>query len=515
MKFKSLLPLTLLVLSSCSLQAAISSSSEQALSSEPTHSQVLDKSENKTTTSSSQKGESSTLSSISMDIPPASEQVTDASFLELFAPQSQVSISISFPKASLEFIDQYQQKGSRFREIYVPADFTITINGQRNDFPEVGIRMKGNTSRTYVYQYGELVPVHFKISFKATFDGEEYDLPETSAFKKSWDADARKVRKKRNLRGLEKMDLKYVPRNIISSTCYAREIYCYNAFRDANIYAPYANICDLTFGDGELSYSGKYEIIESIDKEFLKKRLGKEEAAGDLYKCVYNDMGPADLARNNAVDRTSGRRILAGKIGVENDLAGYEPSYQLKTNDDLGENSDFSAMADYIFTMWKVVYDHAPESELNRILDVDEFLRFSAVSYLLGNFDDQRYNANNYYLYFSPSTKKAIYIPYDWDWGLGLGEEIMDVSSLSPLDETTLNNINIPNVYFATFFQSKKNDLAFSNAAMTSTYLQYISFYKDKVLNYSSFAALSSSNGNAYENEQIRTYMNKKSQCLA
>lgn len=453
--------------------------------------------------------------SLSLDVHPASPQVTDASFLELFAPKSIVAISIDFPKASLEFIDQYQQKGSRFREIYVPADFAITINGERTEYPEVGIRMKGNTSRTYVYQYGELLPVHFKISFKATFDGEEYDLPETSAFKKSWDADARKIRKKRNLRGLEKMDLKYVPRNAGSSYCLAREIYCYDAFRLANIPAPYASICDLTFGDGELSYSGKYEIIESIDKEFLKKRLGKDEAQGDLYKCVYNDMGPADLARNNAVDRTSGRRILYGKIGVENDLEGYEPSYQLKTNDDNGENSDFSAMADYIFTMWKLVYSKAPESELNRILDVDEFLRFSAVSYLLGNFDDQRYNANNYYIYFSPSTKKAIYIPYDWDWGLGLGEEIMDVSTLSPLDERTLNNVNVPNVYHATFFQSKKNDLAYSNADMTATYLGYVSHYKDEVLNYSSFTALSSYNGKAYENEQVRTYMNKKSQCLA
>ena len=56
------------------------------------------------------------------------------------------------------------------------CDLVITINNDQYYIDEVGIRMKGNTSRNsnFVTENGDIVaPVHFKISVSQTFDDEE------------------------------------------------------------------------------------------------------------------------------------------------------------------------------------------------------------------------------------------------------------------------------------------------------------------------------------------------------
>lgn len=437
-------------------------------------------------------------------------------FLELFNPESDVSIELYIPENSLTFIDQYQSSNnSPFREIYVPANITISVNGKVTSFENIGIRMKGNTSRHQVYSYGSsLTPVHFKLSFKATFDGEEYDLPETTQFKKAWeDPKERKERKNRNFCGLEKLDLKYVPRNEYDgrTVCLAREIYCFDAFRKAGVHAPYASLCSLRFGDGTSSYEGSYELSEPIDKEFLKKRYSKEDAKGDLYKCVYNGMGPADLTRNGAIDKSTGERLPNGKIGVEDDYHYYEPCYQLKTNDDEGENSDFSKMANFIASMWELVWNQGAESILNAILDYDEFARFSALSYLLGNFDDQRYNANNYYVYFVPSTGKAVYFPYDWDWSLGLGsEKIYNVTSFGPFDQSQMVD-NVPNIYYATFYKNKPQALSYDTSTYEDLYYDYVDSFREETLSIASYQSLRERLGcGNEESNQVESYMEAK-----
>ena len=57
------------------------------------------------------------------------------------------------------------------------------------------------------------------------------------------------------------------------------------------------------------------------------------------------------------------------------------------------------------------------------MVDVDNFLRFAAVSYFVGNCDDLRNNYNNCYVYFLKSSGKAVFIPYDFDRCLGINRE--------------------------------------------------------------------------------------------
>lgn len=423
---------------------------------------------------------------------------------------------LDFPKASLQAIsDNQSTRNGQLNDAYFPADLTVDMgNGDILSFPEVGVRMKGNTSRGPIVNGYSLTPRHFKVSLKATFDGEEYDTyPALKPFKKTWDdAAARKERKNRNLFGLEKFDLKYVPRNNNwaydgnINECSAREIYCYDAFRKAGVMAPYANIVTLRVNNGSNSYNSFYELIEPIDKEFLKKRLDKNEAKGDLYKCVYNAMGRADLTRDGAVEKeeidgqTVGTRIAGGKIGVENNYNLYQPVYQLKTNDDLGEASDFSSMANFINASWNLRYGNPGATTISDILDVDSFLSFSAVSHLLGNFDDQFYNWNNYYLYFLLSNGKAYYIPYDWDWSLGLGG--YDLVYQSPIGEWTLGSGTPSSVYYNTYL---------TPGNIQNAYLAKIESLKTKVLDPDAFFDLVERLGiKDNEVDQVTNYMESK-----
>lgn len=449
--------------------------------------------------------------------------VTDKDFLKVFDSKTKITISLSFSNAALSALSSLQSNGGKYSDAYFPATVTIVMDDQIYTYEEAGVRMKGNTSRRTIVDGDNKIyaTCHLKVSLKATFDDSTYDDENLVAFKKTWtDADARKARKKRNFFGLEKFDLKYTPRN--NDSCILREVYSYDVFRKQGIPAPYATMCKATVSNETSSLEGTYEFIEPIDKEFLKKRYDKVDKDGDLYKCVYNSMGKADLSRDGAIEKDEnsadyGKRIAKGKIGVEDNYNNYTPIYQLKTNDD-GENSDFSSMQNYISGIWNVTYKEKGKDELEKLLDVSEFLNFSAVSYLLGNFDDQRYNYNNYYVFFVPSTGKATYIPYDWDWCLGLDGGHSNLTTLDPFSTWTLDGQKAANVYYCTFFKEDRDGqkLGYDRTSYQNEYLQYIKNGMDSVLDSDLYSSLITDYGvSNSEYESVSSYMTNKKTSLA
>lgn len=409
----------------------------------------------------------------------------------------------------MRFISERQKDRGKYADFYVPGDLYITYDGQQYVYNEVGVRQKGNTSRRAFYHDGrpqELI--HFKISFKATFDDDLYNDSAVVQFKKTWDsASERKARKKRNFMGFEKLDFKYIPRN--NNQSFAREIYSYKMFEEAGLYAPKTRACSFSFGSAEHQLSSTYQIIENIDKDFITRRLGDTQNMGDLYKCVYNSMGKADFTRDNAIEKiydndgnSVGGRVAHGKIGVEDDYNEYFPCYQLKTNDSNGEDSDFSKMANLMNVLWNVRYHNAPKSDIDAIIDMDQFLKFSAVSYLLCNFDDQRYNNNNFYIYFLPSNNKAIFIPYDWDWSLGLGSENSFIHKM-PLDSETLGREQANSLYMNTFLSG---DQTYSDP-----YLNYVQQYKNMVYDMDAFLDVTNAIGGVNDDQnKIQNFFNTR-----
>lgn len=522
------LSLKILLFSSAALLAACSISLSSSLS------QSSLESESHSSSNSSASEVSSSSSSFSSMISPSESSATSQpqdvalpsspEYLDFWAPSSDLKISLTMSTPAMATLSQLQSDhdNSTYFDVYFPASFHLSLNGTAYDLPDVGVRMKGNTSRrTFCDDSGSISnAVHFKVSFKATFDGPEYDLNNSvKAFKHDWSADAAglSARKKRNLFGMEKLDLKYIPRNLNEEpNCVGQEVYCYNAFTSEGLLAPRANLSKVTLKNDTSAKTYSYEVVEPIDKIFLKRHFTKDEAKGDLYKCVYGKKGTADLSLDDAVTDSkdgqgyqNGTRISGGKIGVEDNINGYHPSYDLATNDDAGNSGSFTTIVNYINAIQDCLKHRADSTRLENVLDVDEFLHFSAVSWLLGNFDSERYNANNYYLYFRPSDGKAIYIPYDWDWSLGL-DMTHNMVNLSAFDESTLG-APVVAIYYATFFKSRS--LAYSKTAYQKSYLSYLqSGIAHGVLTYANYESLNNSfkYGTGQELSTVKTYMSTR-----
>lgn len=268
-------------------------------------------------------------------------------------------------------------------------------------------------------------------------------------------------------------------------------------------------------------------MVEDIDKVFIGNHYGSSAVGGDLYKCVWGTNGSgswqgANLTRTDAVETSydattgycNGARTAKGRIGVEDNYASYHPNYQLKTNDD-GEASDFSKMAGLINAVHSCRYEKAPLSVLESVLDIEEFLHFDAIGFLFGNFDDQRMNYNNYYLYFRPSDGKAVYIPYEWDWSLG-NSDSHDMVNLDPFYTTSLDgSANSNNLYYDTILSGSKNS-DYSLDAMKAAYTSYIkggvsAGLLDKA-NYVTFTSSALDKGDV---SSVSTYMDSKKSYLS
>lgn len=329
----------------------------------------------------------------------------------LFDESAQVKVDINmsdvqWKKLNQDYLD-FSAIGGK-SPIYRMADsVTIGIDDLCYYYEEVGVRMKGNTSRHAFYvDDGFTSTVHFKLSFKETFDDVDDGYKQDEL--KVWTDDSKRdERKARTLGGMEKIDLKY---NSTADETYVREMYAMKLFRDNGIYAPHITLCSLTAleKDATIKNLGVYRIHEPIDEVFIARNLG-EQKVGDLWKCTYSSKGPADLTNYD----------LENRVGVEDELKNKFYSYDKKTNkkkDKVTGLRDLSSIKNFI----TAINGNNPDFE--NLLDVNYFAKFEAINYILGNPDCIRNNYNNYYLYFR-ADGKAIIIPYDYDRCLGITKD--------------------------------------------------------------------------------------------
>ena len=332
-------------------------------------------------------------------------------------PSTNLSISIEMSQEAAEFIDSYQSNhnDSTYFDYYVPCNVTIEMNSQTYTFEEVGIRQKGNLSRTSMLYEGNFSMyrlAHYKLSFKETFDDEEYTtISQLQPFAKTWeDSSARKQRKNRRLFDMEKIDIKW---NRNDDESKSKQSFALKQFRSHGVLAGHDTLAETTIGiTGKEPLYATYEVFECIDSVFIKRHFGEEHADGDLYKCCYTDRGPASMSSNSTI---------GDKIGVEDNKTNFHPVYDLKTNKK--KNTTHANL----FNLFNVVNDKTSsasefKTKLEAVFDVKSFIMYESIAFLSGNFDDMRNNANNYYLYFTSGEKPIAYvIPYDFDRCLGAG----------------------------------------------------------------------------------------------
>jgi spore coat protein H len=136
---------------------------------------------------------------------------------------------------------------------------------------------------------------------------------------------------------------------------------------------------------------GIYVNVERIDKAFLERHFQGEN--GVLFKS--DEGGPGSDLRF-----------------IGDDPALYRRAFELRAG---GEAEGYPELIDFI----RAISDPAGgEVELRRKLDVDAFIKTTAVMLLAGAFDQYTgWGPHNYYLYLNPADKRWTYIPWDLDVG--------------------------------------------------------------------------------------------------
>ena len=323
---------------------------------------------------------------------------------EFYDYKSDIEITLKFSNNAIYKLAKYgdPDNNAAKNDMYHPCDLTIKMNTNTYIFNEAGARMKGNTSRNpnFVNSSGKFsAPVHFKISVSQTFDDEE----DNDYYIREWATkDERNLRKKRRIGDAKKFDIKY---NKNEDYTFTKQIYAYHMFEEEGLVSQKNNLVKVNIKSDSDTMTQYYELQECIDSEFIERRYSEEEAAGNLYKCTYSSMGKADLSPSSK-----------NRIGIETPT--YKPSYDLKTNDDEPDHTVLTNLIDTLNNDKRSAKDF--KSTFDSIVDAEAFIKFAALSWVIGNPDDIRNNYNNYYTYFNSVTNKATFIPYDFDRCFGV-----------------------------------------------------------------------------------------------
>jgi len=179
------------------------------------------------------------------------------------------------------------------------------------------------------------------------------------------------------LLGMKKINLN----NNYKDPSYMRERISYDMMRSLGIPTPRLSYVNLYING---SLHGLYALVEQVDSEFIEENF--ENPEGDLYK---PDGTGSDL------------------LWIGSDFAAYS-GVELKTNEDSSDNAAFINMVDELNN----------GSDLESVIDVDEVLRYLAVSTALSNLDSYQGSlAHNYYLY----EQDGVFFIIPWDFNESFG----------------------------------------------------------------------------------------------
>ena len=179
------------------------------------------------------------------------------------------------------------------------------------------------------------------------------------------------------LAGIRKLNFN----NNWSDPSYMRDYLSYDLMRYLGLPTPRIAYVNLYINN---NLHGLYTVVEQVDSEFLQKHFAQAE--GDLYKL---DGKGSDL------------------VWISDNFSDYS-GVELQTNEDSSDNAAFMTMIE--------VLNQGTDYEL--VLNVDEILRYFAVSTALSNLDSyQGQMKHNYYLY----EENGVFSIIPWDFNLAFG----------------------------------------------------------------------------------------------
>ncbi len=444
----------------------------------------------------------------------ASEIDQEALYEELFDPDNVIDIDVDISKEQLSSLqadlESYRQKHSRSSVYRICDNATITVNGRKYVIDDVGIRLKGTSSRANFFNdiLGIYNLVNFRLCFNCTFeDTGDYGLQT-----REWpDKEEKKKRQKRTFATMKTIELKW---NIMADNTYVRNQYVQDIFADYGVPVQKCTLCTLRLGGCKL---GIYRLFEPIDEGFIHRYFPKEDWGGDLYKVRCTRFSPATYSLGNT-------------YGIASKKDSDEYNFDLKTNLDKSKHASMKNMLNVINK------PNATKEDFDSVMDMDELARVLAINFAVGNQDDMRTNYNNHYLYFRRSDGKAVFIPYDNELVLGdtyvwsPSESAMTAESPyfeynyrfeAPQEATMIRQTALKGGYFTDSYTGYLREIANSRWFTVQNYLSYYNTaknnYSDKLISKYSYLSTIKKNiefsmegGENYNgNMSIAEYMEK------
>lgn len=298
--------------------------------------------------------------------------------------------------------------------IYMPV--SVKYNGK--EWYKVGFRLKGNSSLSQSWSAG-----NYKLPFKIQFDEFEDKYPAL-----------------KNQRFYGFKEFSFSPGH--NDNTLIKEKIVADLFRESGI--PAANTAFykiyINFGAG-LKYCGVYTMVEVIDDTMVPNQFG--DKIGNIYK-------------------------------PESNLTNFvQTQFEKKTNETEADFSDVKKLIDVINSSTRTSNPTQWRADLEKIFDVQHYLKYLAINNSIVNWDTYGAIAHNYYLY--NHNGKIKWIPWDHNLSMtatgggGAGGtsrgavsiEMTDVGSQWPL----IRNIAAQEVYYSAY----KN---YAKALITNNFTQ-------------------------------------------
>lgn len=279
---------------------------------------------------------------------------------------------------------------------YTPVWKPCTITFDDTDWYNVGIRFKGNSSLSSAYSSGVM-----KLSFKLDFDQFEDDYP---------------ALKNQRFYGFKQLNLG----NNYKDNSLMREKVVSDLFRGFGLASANTAFYALYVDTGSgAQYFGLYTLVEEVDDTVIDTQFS--DGSGNLYK------PDGDAAQFNK--------------------GSYDTSeFDLKTNTSSPDYSDVLALYNAVNDSSRTSNNTAWQEELERVFDVDTFLKWLAANAIIQNWDTYGRMSHNYYLYNNPSTSKLTWIPWDNNEALQSSSSNttagMNSSSMSAIEVSAMGSVS-------------------------------------------------------------------------
>lgn len=276
------------------------------------------------------------------------------------------------------------------RKVQVKADAVIL----GDHLEEVGLSMRGQFS---LLHSGDKKP--WKIDTDAYVDNQEF----------------------RNLRQLLLL-------NSIGDPTLLYEKLAYEMMEFAGVSASHASYVEAWFDFSDDSqppiFWGVYLMVERVDNKYIGNRFGQESVGGNLYKASHAQRGPMDL-------------IYYGEHIEDYPIQNNQYAYGKMNNEEEMDYRDIIELCRVVDGM-TFTSDEEFMQTLEGVLNVDDFLRYTAVVTILDNRDSYTYTGNNYYLFNNPISERFEWIPWDLTWGGGIRVPLFGLPGLGLLERAPL-----------------------------------------------------------------------------